>query len=80
VTADSHAWAVVQIAELVRQSEDLLLEHGITATYDDVREGAAAALADGILDPTVARMTAGALNVRAGWTALANALLSSLVR
>jgi hypothetical protein len=129
VTATSDAWAVVQIAELARTSEELLLrtldtldvdvraampedaawtlsgadaeelralliehgeiaerlqvlaeqlpEHGVTGTYDDVRDGAAAALADGILDPATVAMTATALDARTGWIALADALVST---
>jgi hypothetical protein len=126
------AWRVVQIAELVRASEELLLqalrhldpdartgmpddgawtlsgedaddlrtllikhhdiaehlhmlaerlpEHGVTATYGDVRDGAADALADGILDPALLTMTTRALDVQTGWVALATSLASTDVR
>jgi hypothetical protein len=125
-------WAVVQIAELVRNSEELLLralrqldpdvradmpddaawvlsgeeadelrgllcehrdiaeqmhmladripEHGLTATYADVRDGAADALAEGILDLALLTMATRALDTRAGWTALGESLTSTDVR
>lgn len=69
-----------EIAERLRMLVEQLPEHGVAATYDDVSEAAAASLADGILDPASALMTAGALNVATGWTALAEALLSTDVR
>lgn len=132
MTGGVDAWTVVQIAELVRASEELLLrtlrvldadacarmpesaswilsasdteelrtilfEHGdvserlralteslpatgVVATYDDVRAGAATALADGPLDPAAVTMAAAALDVRTGWTALSDALVSTDVR
>jgi hypothetical protein len=128
----SAAWTVVQIAELVRADEELLLralghldrdaradmpddgawtlsgqdadelrtlltqhrdiaehlhglaehlpEYGVTATYPDVRDGAAQALAEGILDPRLVIVTVSVLDVRTGWRALAEALTSTDVR
>jgi hypothetical protein len=128
----ARAWAVVQIAELARTSEELLLraldtldvdvraampedaawvlsgadaevlralliehgevaerlqalaeqlpEDGVSGSYDDVRDGAAAALADGILDPATVAVTVTALDVPTGWIALADALVSSDAR
>jgi hypothetical protein len=69
-----------EIAERLCMLAEQLPDGGVTATYADVRDGAVAALANGLLDPAGAAMTAGALNVRAGWTALANALGSTDVR
>jgi len=132
MTAGADAWNVVQIAELIRASEAVLLgalrildvdaratmprhatwvlsaaelddlrtmvfEHAefaerlrliaeqlpareLLAVYDDVAAGAAAALADGILDPTTVRLAAGALGIRQGCAALADALVSTDVR
>lgn len=128
----SEAWAVVQLAELVRTCEELLLrvldrldvdvraampedagwvlsgedveqlrvllvEHGeiaerlamcverlpsdgVVAAYADVREGAAARLAEGILDAAGVVLAASALDVPVGWVALAEALERTDVR
>lgn len=67
-------------AELLRQLAEQLPESGVSATYGDVRDGAAAALADGILDPVAVRVAASALDAPTGWIALADALASTDVR
>jgi hypothetical protein len=69
-----------EIAERLRTLSERLPEQGVTATYADVRDGAAAVLADGILDPAALVVTASALDVRTGWVALADALASTDVR
>ncbi len=69
-----------EVAERLRTLSERLPEHGVTATYTDVRDGAAAALADGILDPATVVMTATAVDVGTGWVALADALASTDVR
>jgi uncharacterized SAM-binding protein YcdF (DUF218 family) len=67
-------------AERLRLLADQIPESGVTATYSDVRDGAAAALADGILDPVSVQVAASALDRAAGWTALADALVSTDAR
>jgi hypothetical protein len=69
-----------EIAERLQVLAEQLPEHGVTGTYDDVRDGAAAALADGILDPATVAVTVTALDVRTGWIALADALVSTDTR
>lgn len=67
-------------AERLRLLVERLPESGVSATYDDVREGAAATLADGILDPVDVQLAARALDRSTGWIALADALVSTDVR
>ena len=69
-----------EIAERLRTLSERLPEHGVTATYSDVRDGAAAALRDGILDSATVMTTAAAVDVGTGWIALADALASTDVR
>lgn len=69
-----------ETAERLRSLAEQIPEHGVAASYSDVRDGAAAALADGILDPTAVTLAARALDVRTGWAALADALASTDVR
>lgn len=68
------------LAEQLRALAERIPDHGVTATYAEVRDGAAAALADGILDPQVVVVTAAALDAQTGWAALADALVSTDVR
>lgn len=67
-------------AERLRLLAEHLPESGVSATYGDVRDGAATALADGILDPVDVRLAASVLGLAAGWKALADALASTDVR
>lgn len=67
-------------AERLRLLAEQIPESGVTATYSDVRGGAAAAMADGILDPAGVQLAASALDRSAGWIALADALVSTDVR
>jgi hypothetical protein len=69
-----------EIAEHLHMLAERLPEHGVIATYGDVRDGAADALAEGILDPDLLMITAWALDVQAGWAALATSLASTDVR
>lgn len=69
-----------EIGERLRMLAEHLSEEGVTATYPDIRDGAASALADGILDPTVVAMTASALDIPTGWIALADSLVSTDAR
>lgn len=69
-----------EIGEQLRTLGERLPERGVTATYPDVRDGAAAALAGGILNPMMVAVTAAALDVPAGWVALADSLVSTDVR
>lgn len=54
-----------EIAERLRVLAERLPEEGVVATYADVRDGAAAAVAEGILDVSALLMAAAALDVRA---------------
>ncbi len=67
MSAAGDAWAVVQLERIPAS--------GMSATYDELRDGAATVLADGLLDPLAVRAAA-----TAGWLALADALLSTDVR
>jgi hypothetical protein len=69
-----------ETAEQLRALAERLPEQGVAATYVDVRDGAAAALSDGILDPAAVAMAAAVLDVRVGWRALADSLASTDVR
>jgi hypothetical protein len=68
------------IAEHLHALAELLPDHGVTTTYPEVRNGAAQALAEGILDPCLLIVTVSVLDVRTGWRALAEALTSTDVR
>lgn len=69
-----------EIAERMRLIAEQLPMRELLVVYDDVATGAAAALADGILDPAMVRLAAEALDVKGGWAALADALASTDVR
>lgn len=69
-----------EIAERLSMCAERLPSEGVVATYEDVRDGAAARLAEGILDPAGVLLAASALTVPVGWVALAEALEGTDVR
>lgn len=64
----------VEIAEQVCQLAQPLPDEDAVILYEDVREAAAADLAQGMLDHERVLVAARVLDVRAGWPALAEAL------
>jgi hypothetical protein len=66
-----------ELTEAVRALAAQLGDGDLHVTFDDVREGAAAELGDGILDPRRALLAASLLDVHTGWAALARALRES---
>lgn len=69
-----------ELAERLSMCAGGLPMEGLIASYADVSAGAAASLADGILDPAGVVLAAAALRVREGWAALADTLESTDVR
>ncbi len=63
-----------EIAEQIRLLAQRLPDEDVEIAYDDVREAAAADLAQGILDHERVLVAARVLDVAAGWPALAEAL------
>jgi hypothetical protein len=68
------------LSDQLAQLGERLPNHDIDVSYEGARDGAAADLADGILDPTMALLAARVLDVTTGWPALAQALVSTDVR
>lgn len=69
-----------EIAEQVRQLTQGLPDEDVEIAYEDVREAAAADLAQGMLDPERAVVAARLLDVRTGWPALAEGLRTLDIR
>ncbi|HET6447844.1 MAG TPA: hypothetical protein VFG31_01950 [Conexibacter sp.] len=64
----------VEIAEQLELLAARLPEAGLVASYEAVRDAAAADLADGIVDPRRVLLAARVLDVAQGWQALAASL------
>jgi hypothetical protein len=68
---------VAEVGERLRDLAERLPRDELRITYGAVRDGAARDLADGIMEARTALLAARVLDVPAGWSALAEALLST---
>jgi hypothetical protein len=71
---------IAEAGERLRGLAERLPQERSSISYDEARAGAAADLAEGIVEPQAVLLAARVLDVQTGWTALAEALLSADVR